>query len=269
MQQPQLKQAKATVVPDSEVFESTEYNVFTFDKRNRPVDQKKVNAFINKFKNGEFFMKEFPGIVQITKDEFVIFDGQHRFEAAKALGLPFYFRYMSAESELTMDKVSHVQSNARWSTLDFLHSNLNVGRPNRDSYVILQRFINRYHLPASTCVNLLTMKKNGEGTGQTLESSGFYDGSFKVTNEDGAHEVLTHAEQFGNLEFKAWTNRSFIIALSIAMRHPEYSKKQMLDRMEKYGASILRRQINVEHFLRNLEELYNYRSNGENKIRFN
>ncbi len=252
-----FEKSKATIVECSEVYETYEYNVFTLDVRNRPISGDKVNQFVKDFKGGKNFMKEFPGIVD---DNFIILDGQHRFMACRNLGLPFYFR---VADKLTIDNVADVQLNAGWSTMDYIHAFVNQKNPD---YIIVHRFIKKYKMPPTTTVMLLSGKYEDSGSG--LRKTGFYEGLFKVRSEDWAHKVAEAAGEFGRLGFRTPYNRGFISALSKVMKTEGYSEVQMYEQMKSYGANLLRPQINTELYIRNLEELYNYKRSEKNRLRF-
>lgn len=144
---PKLKPKDSKILKDTEVIETREYNVFILDKLNRPISDDKVNFFVRQFKADHFFMKEFPAIVD---NNFVILDGQHRFEAVKRLSLPFYFR---VSDTLTIDDVTNIQVNAGWSPADYLHSYVQQGKM---PYIITHRFVERYEIPVSTAVRILS-----------------------------------------------------------------------------------------------------------------
>lgn len=68
------------------------------------------------------------------------------------------------------------------------------------------------------------------------------------------------------LSHKVPKEAKFCIAVMKVMSHPDYDEKLMIEQMKKYG-QLLRRQVNTEAYIDNLEEVYNYRRNTENKIR--
>lgn len=245
---------------NTEVIETTEYGVFILDIKNRPINDGKVNHWMKVFQDGKNFMKEFPAVVS---EGFVILDGQHRFVASKKLGIPFHFRFTG---EMTIDDVVSVQTNSGWATMDYVHSFIQQKNMN---YIILHRFIKKYGIPASTAVILLGGKKSAVGgEGGSLNKLGFYEGNFVVKSEKWAHELAETVLDFVELGFKSAKNRNFIFALIKIYQNPEYNHARMMDKMKSFGASILHPQINVEYYLRNLEELYNYKQAAGTRIRF-
>lgn len=181
---------------------------------------------------------------------------KHRFEAVKRLELPLYFRFAKT---LTIDNVVDVQINAGWKTNDFLHAFI---KQKKQDYIILHRFINRYKLSTSTAVMLLSGNSNG-----SLKSTGFYEGTFMVKDEGLAHEQAKVINEIGELALGLHRDRSFCVAMIKIMTHPEYDNKRMADQMTKYS-SIMRRHMTIDNYIRNLEEIYNYKLYTKNKVRF-
>lgn len=256
----------ANVIANTEIIETTEYNVFVLDIRNRPIDEDKVQTFMKSFKENKNFMREFPGTVDSTT--WIILDGQHRFEALKRLSMPFVFRFTLPDSKFTINNVADVQHNAGWKSEDYLHTYIKQGNQN---YVEVSRFVKRYNMSVSIAVMLLTsLNSKGElqGKGASLKRSGFYTGSIEIKNVDKAHMVAKRIEEFGKLGFKYYANSKFITALVAVMNHPDYDHKEMINKASQFGASLLKPQTTTEYYLRNLEELYNYRTREENRLRF-
>lgn len=243
-------------VPDTELLETTKYQYFKLDEKNRPIHEDKVNYFMKSFNAGKCFMKEFPCIV--AKD-FTIIDGQHRFEAARRLELPIYFRFATT---LTIDSVVDVQLNAGWKTDDYIHAFI---KQKKQDYVVLYRFMKRYNFSVTTAVTLLTGRTSDAGYG--VRASGFYDGSFRVKDEASAHEYAKSIIEIGELALKLHRDRAFCLAIVKLMNHPDYEHKRMVSQIQKY-VSLMIRQMTVDGYVRNLEEIYNYKLFTKNKVRF-
>ncbi len=105
---------KFKIVPGLETHETIEF-LFHYNIKNRPLVEDKVNHFMKKFREGQNYLREQPGLVD--EETWDIFDGQHRYEACKRLTLlgestPFVFRWKPRDSELTVDRVTEIQTNA-------------------------------------------------------------------------------------------------------------------------------------------------------------
>ena len=103
--------------------------------------------------------------------------------------------------------------------------------------------------------------------GVGLKEAGFYDGSFKVKDEDFAHKVAEHLQEFKDATFP-YCHRNFILAVRNVMLVKGYDSKHMALKMQDFGASVLRRQTKIELYIRNLEELYNYHVRKDKQLRF-
>ncbi len=242
-----------TKVQNTELLESTRYDKFIKDEKNRPIHAEKVNFFMRQFKEGNFFMKEFPVIVD---KNFVILDGQHRYEAVRLLQFPLYFRFADT---LTIDNVVEVQLNAGWKITDYIHAYI---KQKKQDYVVLQRFMSRYKISAGIAVSLLTQTDRGG-----LKRSGFYEGAFKVKDEAEAHKNAKAINEIGEIALRLNRDASFCSAVIKIINHPEYDHKRMIEQLTKY-VSLMRRHMKIEDYIRNLEEIYNYRLYTKNKVRF-
>jgi hypothetical protein len=220
------------------------------DLRNRPVNEARVAAFMKQFQEGHFYMKEFPGVVD---SNFCILDGQHRFEACKRMGLPFYFHFSDT---LTIENVTNVQLNAGWKLKDYLHSFVQQKNMN---YIILHRFVERYKFGVSVACMLLAQNAQG------LTRNGYYAGNFKVKFEEKAHNQSAMIAELA--ELTGTKGEAFVRTLVNMMINEQYDHKRMVKQLKKY-AFMFKRMYKQEDQARNLEEIYNYRIHSENKVRF-
>lgn len=237
---------------NTEVMETDQYSWFNFDNRNRPINEDRVEHFIKEFNRGNYFMHEFPAIVN---DNWTVLDGQHRYVACTRTGMPFMFRLSNT---LTMENVVDVQARAAWSTDDYIHSFVKQGNQN---YIILSRFMARYKMTASVAVKLL----NGPGT--SLHECGFYKGTYKVKHEETGHRVAKIILDVLSMTPKIKMATSFAKAMVKLVAHKEYNHKRMLSQLAKYPG-LLMRQVNVNAQIENFEEVYNYHLTVKNKVRF-
>lgn len=244
-------------VSGTETLKSTTYSKFKFDSRNRPVDERRVAQFVKDFNKGNFFMEEFPAVVTTN---FVVLDGQHRLKACEQAGQPFYFRFAK---DLEINHVTGIQKNAGWKTADYLHSYVQQGNQN---YIILQKFVEKYKFSIGVALSILRGKVSNE-TGGGLMTSGFYTGNFKVVDEEKAHKWAKIINEIGELCPHIKSDRSFCGAMSIVLMHPDYSHKRMVEHMTNYNV-LMKRQLKTSEYVKNLEEVYNYRMMSKNKVRF-
>lgn len=260
-----IKKLAAQVVKGSEVYQTHEY-LFVLDVRNRPIDDDKVRRFMKAFNDGQYFMKDFPAI--IDPNSWVVLDGQHRYEACKRLGIPFHYKW--ADEKFTIDNVVDVQHNSGWKSADYMHSYIKQGNQN---YVEVARFAKRYNVSISIAVLLLTsVNSKGElinSRGVSLKRAGFYDGNLVVKNINAACRIADRLEDIGKSGTAPfYRSDRFISAFISVLNHPHYDHDTMMHKVNQFGASLMKPQTDTENYLRMLETLYNYKAREENKLRF-
>lgn len=91
-----------------------DYKMFKYMTDNRPIDKGHVNRLIASIKSRNL-LEYTPIIVDKT---FNVIDGQHRLEAAKALGVPIYYKVQ--ESNDAAD-IIHLNIAKSWNIIDFFN----------------------------------------------------------------------------------------------------------------------------------------------------
>lgn len=255
------KEAKILPTPkklsNTEVLETNHYEWFNMNVKNRPISEDRVHAFMREFKKGNFFMKDFPAVVD---GNYTIIDGQPRFEAARRMELPFYFRIAT---EITLEKVTVVQTNSGWKVSDYIHAYIKQGNQN---YVVLSRFMKRYEITAMLALELI---KGYSSSG--MQRIGFYAGTLNITDKEEAngHRRCKAAREILDLVPNAniGNDGRYYRACIRLVDHEEYDHKRMVSQLKKY-ASLFQRQVSTQNYLKNFEEVFNYKLYTKNKVRF-
>lgn len=241
---------------NTEVLETTHYEWFNMNVKNRPLSEERVHGFMREFKKGNFFMKDFPAVVD---GEYTIIDGQHRFEAVRRMELPFYFKLAM---DISLDKVTVVQTNSGWSVYDYIHAYI---KQQNQNYVVLSRFMKRYGMTASLAIEMI------KGFSQSMKNTGFYTGTLLISEKEEAtgHKRCKMATEIIDLCPNAGVlhDKAFFRAVIKIAENAEYDHKRMCGQMKKY-ASLFQRQVNTKAYLRNIEEVFNYKLYTKNKVRF-
>jgi hypothetical protein len=104
----------------SKVESTKDYDRFVFKRGNRPVRRRVVNLMLAIEKHNQ--LTEYPILVSERADgKLEIADGQHRFEAAKALKVPVF--YIKSRQPLTIEQIANAnQLQKGWSPYDWLDS---------------------------------------------------------------------------------------------------------------------------------------------------
>ena len=94
---------------------TTDYNSFKLFIENRPISRKHVNSFID----DKTFPDKFPTAAIVVDKEMRIIDGQHRYSAAKELGIPVYY---VVDPTATIDDIRlRNKKNKEWNSLHYIH----------------------------------------------------------------------------------------------------------------------------------------------------
>ena len=241
-----------SIIKGSETHTTNDYSIFKFSLKNRPVQEFRVKHWKHEFSNGRFFLKTFP--ITITRD-FFITDGQHRYAACKALGLPIYYKF---SDELTLNNVADVQMNSKWTTSEVVHSKIQQGNK---EYAVLKEFADAHDVTIPIAVLLI-----GEDRRDSKKINLFATGNFKAKNIVRGNEIAKLMPALKACGFKPYMERNFVQALIDI--YGQYDTERMIEKIEQWGASILRKQTKIEYYVNNLEQIYSYHSAGKNKVYF-
>ena len=241
-----------TIIKGSETRMTNDHSLFRLSLKNRPVQDYRVKHWVSEFSNHRFFLETFP--ITVTRDN-IITDGQHRYTACVELKLPIYYKY---SDQLTLDNVADVQVNSKWTVNDVLHSRIQQGNK---EYIQLQEFAQANGVSVPIAVLLI-----GDDKRNASKLNPFTTGTFKAKNVMrgiGISQLLPALKDCG---FKSCLERNFMQA--VIDIYGQYETERMVDKIEKFGSSILRKQTKKEYYLNNLEQLYNYHTSAKNKVTF-
>jgi len=234
---------------------TTSYGKFVLAGENRPIRLKKVER-LRQAMERKNLSTNFPIIVSKNgKDKYVIIDGQHRFLANVQLKAPIF--YINAKDDISIDEVAEVNTlQDKWNHTDYLHHFTKKGM---HEYKVLEGFMRRYGFGLTTSLAMLTGSK-GNRTDE------FRAGNIVTTNNltqankhaERIHELGTHVSFF--------KTRSFVLACFDMFKRPDYDHERMVGKLD-YLSHKLVRCANKEDYLGVLEEIYNFKAQG-NKVRF-
>jgi hypothetical protein len=225
------------------------YDKFTFINGNRPI----IAAHVAYLKESiaQENLCEFDPI--IVNEEGQIVDGQHRFLACQQLDVPIH--YVNGDS-LGLKQVQRFNTGQHnWNMGDYAKSYAQLG--NKD-YQALIEFRKRWPFSWGDCVRLLT------GGGTDKQGAKFREGKFKINN---INQGVRWAKMIFDFKpyYENYKRRSFILALIILFKHPEYKHKQMLRKISYLSQRMLDC-LSRDDYIKMLEKLYNFKN--KEKIRF-
>lgn len=194
----------------------------------------------------------------IVNEGLEIIDGQHRLAVAERLNVPIYYVIISGD----IDDVRRLNTfQKHWSVSHYVHSYAKLGNKN---YRKLLAFQEDTAIPLTISASLLMPEKNDEEIRGSLHHrttmpSVIRAGLFKVTDEEGARAFAQKLE-----DYKAYTvenltrSREFIDALHKLYFDLGVEHEVMLKNLEDSGKLLPRRPA-VRDYLRDFEDVYNYR----------
>jgi hypothetical protein len=246
-------------ISTTEIYETSEYDVFKRMKGNRPIDWKHVDEI-----KKAMATKDLKDPIKVNQD-FEVIDGQHTLEARKALGLPVYF-VASQDGDLTSVQALNANRKA-WSIDNYMHSYIERGVAD---YTTFQWYVEKYRLPKAISMELLYGRDPNSkivfGSATKDLNKLFMDGKFRV-NE------LEHAKQIGDkllkLEplFSHWNNSRFMQALLYVMRNPNFKFTQFLDKCKRYPW-LLKQMATGQLYTELIEQIYNYKNQNKVHLRY-
>ena len=259
------------------VQETEDYARFSLMELNRNVNRNHVQRL------KESFERDYLLAPILVNEHFEIVDGQHRFTAAKEMGLPI--RYVVAKGY----NIEHVKmlnhEGKNWTVMDHFMSYVKQGVP---AYVNTAKLFGRYEgIPASTIAiivfrfsaprnlksealykgakRLNAGANNGTG-GMSTQSfvdsvkSGAFNDSGMLKAEAFLQWVCRRAKAFPSVTSNAYMSSLMLLELY----NDEYDRDRMAHSIDNYHA-IMSPAPNKALAERQLEEVYNYRRH--NRVR--
>src|SRR5690606_36071966 len=185
--------------------------------------------------------------------ELWIIDGQHRFEAAKKLGVAIYYKISERFDE---GDIARINSSADdWKLNDYLDFYVSK---NFEDYIIIRDFAQHNDISIYAAIGVL----NG---GLTHLSSKlikqFEKGEFKVKSLGQAQEIITAINDYGQY-FPHYKSKSFMNAISRLMKNEDYDHEKMLHKVSMQHGKLIKC-TDVKQYLSLFEEIFNYKSKAD------
>ena len=232
-------------------FTTMDYTTFSFLPGNRRISRKKVKKLTESIKMSNL-TELYP--ILVNKD-MQILDGQHRYVSCCELSLPIHYVIVGNIDISMIARLNNAQD--KWTAYDFLNAWCEVGL---QDYKIFAGFIRKYDFSFSVGQVLFF----GKWGGRNYED--FREGLMKITT---LKEATERAEWIHSLKEMSpcTTDRTFVLAMVQCFKNKDYDHSRMTKKLGYLGSSI-KRSTNKQQYLRQLEEIYNYRTADTDKIRF-
>jgi len=235
------------------IYKTSQYGLFSYDARNRPVDPRRVKALVKSMKEIGFINQP----IKVTKGG-VIIDGQHRLEAAKVAAVPILFYIDYSKGDVYQKMSTSNRLGKMWTKQDHIHGLSQEGLP---AYVSLSNFQMEY--PEIKMTEQLMLMQNNTST---MYKDDFGDGKWK-------HGSIKTAKMWANqiMEIKPYYadfNKSLFIRsmIEIFNKHPEFIWGEFMKKVKLRPAMLYpcgdRRQ-----YKQMIEKIYNHHRRNSDKIR--
>jgi len=253
----------------NQVNSTNDYSKFKKLKGNRNVNKLHVRRLMDSFKQAYLLSPI------IVNQKYEIIDGQHRFEAAKALGLPINFIICN---DYLLKEVQLLNTNMKnWGKLEYLKSYVDLGYP---EYIKFSDFMKIFpEFTFSSCETILTNSLSGGHISKTsvnlkdeINKSGSY--AFRYFQE-GELFIPDYEKSIENAEkimmikpyYEKFNDPTFVRAMIGIFKLEHYSHSRLLDRLAANQNSLVPCR-NVTQYKLLIEDIYNFRSREKVSLRF-
>ncbi len=225
-----------------EVKESYDYKAFTFMDANRKINSRNYAKLVASMNEEQLC------IPIIVNEKLEIIDGQHRYTAAKELGLPIYYIVQRGYGIAQVKRANMVGTN--WTKEDFLESHVQDGT---GEYAAFKDLVDLYDVNISDLIKVFASVQHKN---QTITSKQFEEGTFSLDKKEDVVEFLEALEDFA--EFKEYKAKPFFTAFMKLYFQPDYDHSKMKDRL-KTRASYLTKKSNYGEYLELLtKQVYSF-----------
>ena len=253
----------------AQVMETTDYSIFKPTVGNRNVNKLHVKRLKDSFKDAYLMA---PAIVNQNIE---IIDGNHRKEAAQALGLPFRFIICN---DYGLREIQILNENMKnWTKLDYLNAYCELKYP---QYLKFRIFMHRFdEFGIAACETILTNKLTG---GHTTRTSAELKGTINASGsyaqryfQEGDLIIPDYEKSIENAEkimmvkpyYDGFNRPVFVKAMIGIFRIERYNHSQLLNRL-KANPTAMQHCSNVTQYKLLLEDIYNFRSKEKLSLRF-
>jgi hypothetical protein len=251
---PTPEPATAPIALDGTVYQTSDYALFHLLPENRPVDVNHVRKLVAMITQSNLLHIK---PLDVTADMGPA-RGQHRLAAARELGLPVYYKIGQQLSEADITTLNVAQKN--WQGPDYLHFWTVKGRTD---YVALTAFRQRH--PTLSFSNAKMML----GGSPNNRAEEFRNGQWKAGEAYKAEQVAVLIERIAaETSFKQAAHTGFVAAVYHCVANVEgFDSKEFLHKILKQPRTLVPC-ASHKQYLEMFDQIYNYQTRVENRVRF-
>jgi hypothetical protein len=220
------------------------YDLFVTHEFNRPLHD---NPVLESSMKAHGFMPSSPiQCIRIAGGKLKIVRGHHRFSIAKRLGIGVW--YVIDDSNTNIFELE--PGGQVWTVPDYVAAYAAAGYKD---YAFLLKFRRDHGLAWGAAVALV----GGESAGSNNKIRTIKTGEFRVGDMTHANQVVSVTDLCGELGVSFASSTAFVVAVSMALRVPEFDHDAFKHRLTMWSANLHKRG-RVTEYLDEIEALYNY-----------
>jgi len=243
----------------NQVNQTNDYEMFQTLEGNRNVNKLHVSRLKESFKTAYLLS---PILINQRNQ---IIDGQHRFEAAKALGLPVNYIICN---DYGLKEVQILNTNMKnWKKEDYLHAYCDLKNP---EYLKFRNFMRRFtEFGIATCEIMIIDRSNGKQgkiEGMRCKIKYFEEGELEIPDYDYSCEIAEKIMQIKPY-YDGFNRPAFVRAMCGVFKVADYNHTVFLQRLNSQP-NALQHCATVMQYRLMIEDIYNYRSREKVSLRF-
>lgn len=243
----------------NQVNQTNDYAMFKTLNGNRVLNKLHVSRLMESFKTSYLLSP-----ILINQHNQII-DGQHRFEAAKLLGLPINFIICN---DYGIKEVQILNTNTKnWKKEDYLNAYCDLKYP---EYLKFRNFMRHYpELGISNCESILIDRssgKHGRIDGMRCRFKYFEEGELEIINYDMSCEIAEKIMQIKPY-YEGFNRPAFVRAMCGIFKIEDYNHTVFLQRLRSQPNALQHCATTIQYRLM-IEDIYNYRSRDKISLRY-
>lgn len=226
------------------VMKTKDYDVFSFIDGNRRLNPRNYSKLLSSMKEEQLH------IPIIVNENYEIVDGQHRFTAAKELGLYVYYVIEKGYGLEQVKRANMVSSN--WKKEDFLESHIKDGV---DGYKDFKDLVDLYGIGISDLIKIFAYV---QGKNTDIAGKLFENGTFNFDKKDEVIAFLDALDDFSF--FPQYKTKTFVTAFMKLYFNEKYDHTVMKGRLKNRKNKLTKQSSYGEYLSVLTQQIYSYGS---------
>ncbi len=192
-----------------------------------------------------------------VNEDWEVVDGQHRLHVSEKLGLGIY--YMKIKGIGRKEMIVQNSTGSQWNLRNFLDTYVKEGNPN---YIKVQKFM--YEFPMFSITDSCVFLNNGN---QTVKGDSFRNGDFEAGSLNTARELALNIMKLKDVYPLGYTRTVFVrTLLSTNLRNGDFKMEEFIKKSKVVPNEYFQIKGDRKGYKRMIEDIYNYKRRGSDKI---